>query len=153
MPETKKYCTPLPDGLLGVPDPNDTSPAEIESKDLLDNVLEAVDSVVDLSEGPTTQDLDGPEFEDGPEVPGWEDRSKDDGVEMDKLYPENCGPDSDHPDSCETNPKSIGCKVLGDQFIYAIQGLITDLESTKPPGYILAVGKLKGAIIKLQAGN
>jgi hypothetical protein len=54
---------------------------------------------------------------------------------------------------CETNPSSIGCKVLGEQFIYHIQGLIKDIEEVKPAGYILAIGKLKGAIIKLQAGD
>jgi hypothetical protein len=54
---------------------------------------------------------------------------------------------------CETNPSSIGCKVLGEQFIYHIQSLIKDIEEAKPAGYILAIGKLKGAIIKLQAGD
>ena len=54
---------------------------------------------------------------------------------------------------CETHPSSIGCKVLGEQFIYHIQGLIKDIEEVKPAGYILAISKLKGAIIKLQAGD
>jgi hypothetical protein len=147
MPETKKYCTPLPEGLPGVPDPNDTTPSEIESKDLLDNILK--DDSVGGPDEPEweylSKDSDGPEFEDGPEVPGWEERSKDTEFGItDESTPQP---------TCEANPKSIGCKVLGDQFIYAIQGLIADLESIKPPGYVLAVGKLKGAIIKLQAGN
>ena len=151
MPETKKYCTPLPEGLPGVPDSNDTTPSEIESKDLLDNILK--DDSVGGPDEPEweylSKDSDGPEFEDGPEVPGWEDRSKYSDGPDEEGFSGTDGP----IETCEANPKSIGCKVLGDQFIYAIQGLIADLESIKPPGYVLAVGKLKGAIIKLQAGD
>ena len=128
MPETKKYCTPLHKEAI-VPLPNPEEALSITGLPGLPN--------------------DGPEFEDGSEFPGWEDRSKYSDGPDEEGFSGTDGP----IETCETNPKSIGCKVLGDQFIYAIQGLITDLESTKPPGYILAVGKLKGAIIKLQDGN
>ncbi|HUW44826.1 MAG TPA: hypothetical protein VMW50_03430 [Dehalococcoidia bacterium] len=134
MPETKKYCTPLPEEVIKISGVEITYGGEFDET-LLEKCLDMLPD----------SELDEPKYEDGPGVPGWEDRSKD--IELgitDESAPQA---------QCETTPKSIGCKVLGDQFIYAIQGLITDLESTKPPGYILAIGKLKGAIIKLQAGD
>ena len=97
MPETKKYCTTVPEKLETLP--------------------------TGILDGLTDNEEEGFSGTDGP------------------------------IETCEKDPKSIGCKVLGDQFIFTINGLVKDLEELKPPGYILAVGKLKGAIIKLQAGN
>lgn len=119
----KKYCTPVTEKL----------PPSEKSGDLLDNILESVEIATDI-------------VSDVEEIPGWKDRNSDPSGVFNEL-------DSNSEFGCESNPKSIGCKVLGDQFIFAINGLIKDLETTKPPGYILAVGKLKGAIIKLQAGD
>jgi hypothetical protein len=122
--ESKKYCNPLDRT------PNPVSKAVVES-------------VRDLTKAEEEDILSTP-MDDEDIV----DLSNDNG----DLHPEAFGEAPPIID-CSTHPSSIGCKVLGEQFIYHIQSLIKDIEEAKPAGYTLTVGKLKGAIIKLQAGD
>jgi hypothetical protein len=129
--EPKKYCNPLDRT------PNPVSKAVVESVRDLTKAEEE-----DILSTPMDDEDDGYSSED---IPGSELDDNEMGL-TDELAAETSS-------ICETNPSSIGCKVLGEQFIYHIQSLIKDIEEVKPAGYILAVGKLKGAIIKLQAGD
>lgn len=121
MPETKRYCTELPEEVVKISETNHFAQLGMCNED-------------------EELGIEGSE-------------ESEDGIEQDYNEDEDDIPTEEELETCEENSKSIGCKVLGNQFIFTLNGLIKDLEELKPPGYILAIGKLKGAIIKLQAGD